>query len=151
MTKSLGGSKRSCCPGWICSPESGYTLIEVILAVAIAGIAILIVLSAVSSNLLGIQVLKTVDDRMVLAQRVIEEVESETAENGFIPLRFASMTEPGVFADATEYSYQVWADDVEIGGETVEDLKRVTVAVYKTADGISRSISLSTVLRISPP
>lgn len=130
--------------------ECGYSLIEVVVAVAIVGVALVMVLSAVLSNFLAIPVLRSIDERVTLAQRVVEEIESGVTVSGAIPDRYAAMTAPAVFSDKTDYSYQVRVDDVEGSEGVIEDLRRVVVEVFKTKDGPSSSVKLTTIVRIVP-
>lgn len=128
--------------------DSGYTLTEVILAIAIVGMAILIVLAAVSGNLSGIQVLKSLDERVALAQQVMEEIESGIASEGRIPDQFSSMVAPVEFPNSTGYSYRVVVSDVLGDAGSIPDLRRVEVYVSRTLDGQSSSLKLCTIVRV---
>ena len=67
---------------------------------------------------------------------------------GDIPDRFAAMTAPQAFEDAPAYRYQVWIDDVRIGGETLDDLRRAKVCVFRTGEGLDKAVTLVTIVRL---
>jgi prepilin-type N-terminal cleavage/methylation domain-containing protein len=151
MIRSIGRSYTSrnwrfAIPG---GRDTGYTLLEVVLAIAIVGVAMLIVLSAVSENMSGIRVLKSLDERITLAQQVIEEIESGIAAEGRIPNKFSSMVAPEVFSSAVDYSYYVAVSDVIGDVGAIADLKRIEVSVFRTSDGQGSSLKLCTIVRTS--
>lgn len=128
--------------------DTGYTLTEVVLALAIVGIAVVIVMAAVSGSLSGIQVLKSIDKRVVLAQQVMEEIESGIAAEGSIPSKFSAMAAPEEFSDSIGFSYRVAVSDVTGPAGSIADLKRVEVYVFRTSAGESTALKLSTIVRI---
>jgi|GEM_PF-1287858 type II secretory pathway pseudopilin PulG len=128
--------------------QDGFTLIEVVFAAAVLGMSIMVILATVSASLLSLRVMRSIDLRMTLAQQVLEELEAETAVEGAIPDRFASMSAPQMFEDTPAYSYQVWIDDVSVGGETMCDLRRVKVSVFRTDESMDQAVILVTIVRL---
>jgi type II secretory pathway pseudopilin PulG len=128
--------------------EDGFTLIEVVFAVAILGMSIMVIVATISGTLLSLRMMQSLDLRMTLAQQILEELEAETAVEGAIPDRFAAMTAPQAFEDAPAYRYQVWIDDVRIGGETLDDLRRAKVCVFRTGEGLDKAVTLVTIVRL---
>lgn len=128
--------------------QDGFTLIEVVFSVVILGLSVMVVVATISGSLLGLRVMQSIDLRMTLAQQVLEELEAETAVEGAIPDRFASMSAPQMFEDTPAYSYQVWIDDVSVGGETMCDLRRVKVSVFRTDESMDQAVILVTIVRL---
>lgn len=128
--------------------QDGFTLIEVVFSVVILGLSIMVVVATISGSLLGLRVMQSIDLRMTLAQQVLEELEAETAVEGTVPDRFASMTAPQGFEDTPAYSYQVWIDNVSVGGEVMDDLRRAKVSVFRTGDSPDHAVTLLTILRL---
>jgi hypothetical protein len=42
----------------------------------------------------------------------------------------------------------VWIDDVRIGGETLDDLRRAKVCVFRTGEGLDKAVTLVTIVRL---
>lgn len=129
--------------------DRGYTLIEVVVAMAIVAFALLALMNILSSSIGHIEVLEKVDTRLSLAQGVLESVRGEIVATGDITSFGEGTSSVLTFSSDPDYRYQVAVGSVTIDGSPKDDLKSVKVWVWNAEEGQSKTISLATIVRIS--
>ncbi|MEX1252798.1 MAG: hypothetical protein WEE64_00510 [Dehalococcoidia bacterium] len=120
---SSPGKRRACRRG---SPEAGASLVEVLVAIGITGIAIVGLLAGVSTGSLGVS---TADERVSaenLARSQLELTKSQPFDP--VPATYATVSPPA------GYGIAVSAQDIS-GGDSAVQL--ITVTVSRGADTLT--------------
>jgi general secretion pathway protein I len=128
--------------------SAGFTLIEVLVALAIAGMAIAAIASVFGNGLIGQKVASDAHTALALAEEQLTLAGAKSAlhpgtEKGTFAERFAWQTTISVFTDGKDAKTVVQPDGAPL-------LYRVVVDVDWRAGRHSQKLSLST-LRLSAP
>ncbi len=114
------------------SEERGFTLVEIVVTIAILGLSLPPLLNAFTSGARGQALTENRTTALYLLKYKMGEVEAE----GFPEVR----TEEGEFDGNDQYTWSITVSDIE--SEELEGLRRITVSVFWQYRQKEKSMSL---------